>query len=153
MDNQYTSQNPKWQRAKLFFIKQNRFPIFVSTKGYFSLALRTLELGSNRYYFKQFIVNLRMQVPFTRIRSDKAIMCNLKDDTSLSWPTLPSLFSIQLLGLCRRVVQTPFAAFPPLVKIPIILLGVCVRLSGVAFFLIPFQLRRLDYTIKVISLM
>lgn len=55
----------------------------------------------------------------------------------------------QVLGLCSRVVQTPFAAFPPLFKIPIILLGVCLRLSGIAFFLIPFLLRRLDLTHKV----
>lgn len=54
----------------------------------------------------------------------------------------------QVLGLCSRVVQTPFAAFPPLFKIPIILLGVCLRLSGIAFFLIPFLLRRLDLTHK-----
>ncbi|XP_078373059.1 lysophospholipid acyltransferase 5-like isoform X2 [Oculina patagonica] len=54
----------------------------------------------------------------------------------------------QLLGLCRRLFSTSFAAFPLLVKIPIILLGICLRLSGVAFFLIPFHLRRLDFTIK-----
>jgi len=54
----------------------------------------------------------------------------------------------QLLGLCRRVIQTPFASFPLYTKIPIILFGVCVRLSGVAFFLIPFLLRRLDHTHK-----
>lgn len=55
----------------------------------------------------------------------------------------------QLLGLCRRVVQRPFSSFPLAIRIPIILFGVCVRLAGVAFFLIPFLLRRLDYTHKV----
>lgn len=54
----------------------------------------------------------------------------------------------QLLGLCQRVVQTPFTAFPLYVKIPIILVGVCLRLTGVAFFLIPFHLRNLDDTHK-----
>lgn len=55
----------------------------------------------------------------------------------------------QLLGLCRQVIKKPFASFPLFVKIPIILLGVCLRLTGVAFFLIPFFLRRADHTHKV----
>lgn len=63
------------------------------------------------------------------------------------------MYFMQLLGLYRRVVQKPFAALPLFVKIPIILLGVCIRLAGVAFFLIPFLLRRLDYTHKVNSRM
>lgn len=54
----------------------------------------------------------------------------------------------QLLGFCRRVIRTPFEDFSPLFKIPIILLGVCLRLSGVAFFLVPFLLRRLDLSHK-----
>ncbi|CAH3036054.1 unnamed protein product [Pocillopora meandrina] len=54
----------------------------------------------------------------------------------------------QLLSFCRRVIQTSFEDFPLLFKISVILFGVCLRLSGVAFFLVPFLLRRLDLSHK-----
>lgn len=54
----------------------------------------------------------------------------------------------QLFSFCRRVIQTSFEDFPPLFKISVILFGVCLRLSGVAFFLVPFLLRRLDLSHK-----
>ncbi|KAK2557365.1 Lysophospholipid acyltransferase 5 [Acropora cervicornis] len=55
----------------------------------------------------------------------------------------------QLLGLCRPVIKMPFAAIPLVVRIPVIVVGVCLRLTGVAFFLVPFFLRRVDHTHKV----
>ncbi|XP_067050596.1 lysophospholipid acyltransferase 5-like [Acropora muricata] len=55
----------------------------------------------------------------------------------------------QLLGLCRQVIKMPFAALPLVVRIPVIVVGVCLRLTGVAFFLVPFFLRRVDHTHKV----
>ena len=47
------------------------------------------------------------------------------------------------------MIKMPFAALPLVVRIPVIVVGVCLRLTGVAFFLVPFFLRRVDHTHKV----
>lgn len=120
------------------------------------LFVFVFEISSDELRVIHSVTRLCEPQQFRRLENDALLA--LYTVFFLSWifnqlTLIPLSYFIQLLSFCRRVIQTSFEDFPPLFKISVILFGVCLRLSGVAFFLVPFLLRRLDLSHKVNSRM